>query len=485
MTTPLPPAPSPVALIIASMPPVPAPIDSNYNSSSTTPVSLPPSAMTAPDDTLQPPEPEPLYYRDDDYEPRVDGVYNATTVETTTETYTSINVGPIIFSFLWLIAIIILTAIIILVIRRRRRRRHRGQYHRHGGGGQHKSKSKDKNGDDAAGAVSRSTPPPTTSAPTAVVGGEGDGGVTPMTTATILPTNDNNSGNEDYPETATEEEDNDDYGVSDDDDAEVDGIIVEAVDVETAVFGNNNGEDKRGEPSLSSTFEFAQATRVNSNGRSPGGSCCCYYPYGTSISILSIFTSFIGLILSIVVHTTCKFVDVINPDTVQSLGIWSLQYSYSYTVEDFNAYANGQCNSYGINVDGSSSSTSITNNISAVLRIARGTSILSTVVGGVMFLMYMALFGCNSDNIIKNGIMFMLRGEYNVETKLRRLKNILSRPIWIVAILQLSTLVLFFNEECQSYDGCGIEIGSISAITATMYWLLCGLAVSSLPFNNV
>ena len=402
--------------------------------------------------------PDPSYYGGGYDEDGYGGYVNATFGQTESESYTVINWNMIAFVVVWFIALGILTFLLVMTTcccccdNNNRRRRDNNK----------NNKNQQQQQDSSADNTGTGTASPEENAAGA------------------------------FPE-------------DDDEPIVVVGTAVEQAptDVETAMFGSkvqqqqqeHNQEHQEQQPALVVVDTTSHQQDRGGRGR---GSCC---PYGSSITSVSIFTSFVALVLSIIVHSTCEFVSVDHyqysstygrSPGVLAMGIWSLQ--YVYYCDDITGYCFGgddTCYAYG-----SFYGRFAISEASPVHRIVRATSILATVVGGIMLLIFVAVFLCNNQTI-KN--LFGGgggggstdnndddSGNRNNSSKTRRsrqLRKMLSRTIWIVTILQFSTLMLFVTKECKYGSGCGISLGSLSAITSTIYWCICGIALSVLPLT--
>mmetsp|Transcript_29068 Transcript_29068/g.44651 ORF Transcript_29068/g.44651 Transcript_29068/m.44651 type:complete len:242 (-) Transcript_29068:193-918(-) len=154
-------------------------------------------------------------------------------------------------------------------------------------------------------------------------------------------------------------------------------------------------------------------------------------------SLITTCCALIGLSLSIVLHTSCKFFDL--PDgtnnTYLSIGIWSNAHVYNGSLNDFGGTDKCYRNHHDIDTP---------------LTVSRIAAVSATVLGGIFAIMLI----------------------YNVSLdwiSMRRLSTWLGL---VLICLQGLTLVLYDTEQCMTND-CEFGNGALCAITATLYWCLC------------
>lgn len=101
--------------------------------------------------------------------------------------------------------------------------------------------------------------------------------------------------------------------------------------------------------------------------------------------------------------------------------------------------------------------------------MARSAGILATTVGGIVVMVRL---------LAEVGAGVAVGGSGAAATTIQQgiFRPWLGFILLVVAACQLLTLLVAATDECAKSE-CGLQLGAISAITATLYWLLGALTV--------
>ena len=180
------------------------------------------------------------------------------------------------------------------------------------------------------------------------------------------------------------------------------------------------------------------------------------------IVLLPTLAAFIAFVLSIVPHTSCNFVRV-NPwssyddHPFYSMGLWRAEFIYNSTAR---FGGEDECYSYRAYeeevLDGDNYE------MSTAIRMARASSILAILLGGM-------------------SLLVLLYAAFDHAQQIRWHLRKLCLPLFMATIFQALTFNFLLTNECQEGAYCNIHDGGLAAVTATMYWFLTGCGVSFLP----
>jgi hypothetical protein len=179
-------------------------------------------------------------------------------------------------------------------------------------------------------------------------------------------------------------------------------------------------------------------------------------PYGIA-SLLPLCAAVIATCLSIVPHTSCRFMDLYEDGTIESIGLWRNAYERDGT-DDFGG--EDRCYSHFRNLPEQLDKFDVDPSI----KVARAFAILASTFGG--FCMLVLLFT-------------------SVSSQLRvSVVRCFAVPLLMTSIFQALTLSALGTDYCESSNSCELGWGFTFSIEATFYWMLCAFGVLILPLKG-